>query len=256
MGTVTVMSYNVRHAVLDDGEHAWDNRREGAAERVRTAAPDVIGFQECTGEQHAQLAADLPAYEWLGVADDPGSGEHTPIGYGERWGCTRTETVWLSESGAVASVGWDAEYPRVMTNATFRSRADGRVLTIFNTHFDHVGERARVESAGVVRRELNCLPTERPAIVLGDFNAEPGTEAYETLVSNEFDRKLVDARTAAEETVGPATTLTDFESSRNRVLDHVFVTDGWRVRRYSVDDTKVNGTYPSDHLPVVVTVEY
>lgn len=256
MEPVTAMTYNVRHAVLDDGDHAWDNRREGVADRVRAAAPDIIGVQECAGEQHAELAADLPAYEWVGVTDDPGSGEHTPIGYDGAWECRRAETTWLSESGAVASVGWDAAYPRVLTKATLQRRATGTMLTVFNTHFDHIGERARVESAGLLRREIDSLPMERPAIAVGDFNAEPGAEAYETLVSDAFDRPLIDARTAAEETARPATTVTDFTAAGTRVLDHVFVTDEWRVRQYTVDDTTANGTYPSDHLPVVVTVEY
>jgi endonuclease/exonuclease/phosphatase family metal-dependent hydrolase len=256
MKTVTGMTYNVRHAVLDDGENAWENRREGVSERIQTAAPDIVSVQECTGDQHTELAADLPAYEWVGVADDPGSGEHTPIGYDDSWECERTKTVWLSESGAVASVGWDAEYPRVLTKATFRSRTDGTILTVFNTHFDHIGEQAQIESARLVRREIDSIPMERPAIALGDFNVEPGTKAYDTLVSDEFDRNLLDARTAAKETAGPTTTVTDFDSPGTRVLDHVLVTDGWHIRQYSVDDTKVNGTYPSDHLPVVVTVEY
>ncbi|MXR50263.1 endonuclease [Halovenus sp. WSH3] len=255
MDPVTVLSYNVRHAVLDDDEHAWRLRRDGVAERVRAAEPDILGVQECTGEQHEQLAADLPGYEWVGVAAEPGSGEHTPIGYADSWKCERTETIWLSESGDPGSVGWDAEYPRVLTTATLRRPANGAVLTVVNTHFDHVGERARLESARLARERIDALPADRPAVLLGDFNAEPGSEPYESLIGDGFDRALRDARIAARERAGPATTLTDFESSRERIVDHVFVTAEWQVDRYAVDDTRHEGAYPSDHLPVVVSLK-
>lgn len=256
MGTVTIGTYNVRHAVLDDEQHAWETRREGAVERIEKPALDVVGLQECTGDQHTELADSLPAYEWVGVADEPGSGEHNPIGYGPEWDCEKSVTVWLSESGEPGSVGWDGAYPRVLTRATLRNRASGQWLTVLNTHFDHIGQQARLESARRARAVLDAVPSDRPAVVLGDFNAEPAAPAYEQLLASGYERGLRDARTVADQTEGPATTLTDFESIRpGRQVDHVFVTSEWTVRQFRVDATKTNGQYPSDHLPVIVTVE-
>lgn len=257
MGTVTVGTYNVRHAVLDDDEHTWETRRDGVVGRIEQGALDIIGVQECTGEQHAELAASLPAYDWVGVADDPGSGEHDPIGYGPEWACDDSETIWLSESGNPESVGWDAAYPRVLTRTTLRNRTTELRLTVFNTHFDHIGQQARLESARRVRSALDKRPSEQPAVLLGDLNAEPDSPAYEQLLADDYKRSLSDARIVAAQTAGPATTLTDFESLRpDRQVDHIFVTPEWTVSEYRVDATKSNGQYPSDHLPVIVTAEY
>ena len=46
------------------------------------------------------------------------------------------------------SVGWDAALPRFCTYAKFRDKKSGENFWVFNTHFNHVGERAREESAG------------------------------------------------------------------------------------------------------------
>lgn len=255
MGRLTALTYNVQHAILDEGPE-WEQRRSGVAERIRTADPDVLGLQECAGEQHGDVAADLPGYEWVGVATEPGSGEHDPIGYREEWSLIETETRWLSKSGEPGSVGWDAGYPRVVTTATLRDET-GDVVTVCNTHFDHLGPQARKESATLLQRLVDEFPSDRPIIALGDFNTEPGQPAYDQLVNGDGSRQLHDARAVAAATSGPGTTLTDFDSLRpNRAVDHVFVISNLSVEQYAVDTAKANGQFPSDHLPVVATCRY
>jgi endonuclease/exonuclease/phosphatase family metal-dependent hydrolase len=250
--TVTAVTYNVRHAVLDEGRDAWDRRRDGVVDRLRAAEPDLIALQECAGEQQAAVATALSDYDWVGVADEPGSGEHNPIGVGPRLSLVDWRTEWLSESGRPGTTGWDAAYPRVLTTATLRDPA-GRRLTAYSTHFDHEGPRARVESARRLRERIDDLPDDRPAVAAGDFNAEPGSGAYERLLDGGFRRRLVDARDVARSVAGPTTTLTDFAALRpGRRVDHVFLTAACDVHRYVVDATTVDGRYPSDHLPVVV----
>jgi len=252
-----VLTYNVRHAAIDDGPDAWERRRPGVAARLDAADADVVGLQECGPDQHADVDADLPGYRWCGVAEAARSGENNPVGVGPRLSVRGSETAWLSESGSPRSVGWDAEYTRVLTTAHLRDGATGRDLTVFNTHFDHVGTRARVESATVLRERIDDLPSDRPAVVVGDLNAEPGRASYERLLDSEFDRRLRDARTVADVVDGPSTTLSDFVDLRpDRRIDHVLVTDGVGVERYAVDTTTAGGRFPSDHLPVVVDLAF
>lgn len=257
MRTLTVVTYNVHHAALDEKGRSWDRRRDPVARRLREAGADIICVQECTGQQHTELAATLPGYQWVGVADSPGSGEHNPIGYTSDLQLLDADTIWLSESGQPGSVGWDGGYPRVVTDAQFKHQPTGLEFEAYNTHFDHLGTRARHESAKRIRERVDTLPGERPAIVAGDFNAEPGTAAYERLVSDEYERTLVDARTVAAGTAGPETTFTDFTALKpDREVDHVFLTPAFEVESYTVDTTRVRGQFPSDHLPVVTEVAY
>jgi endonuclease/exonuclease/phosphatase family metal-dependent hydrolase len=251
---LTAVTYNVRHAILDDGP-GWDARRAGVARRLRAADADIVALQECDGHQRAALAEALPDYEWCGESPASEVGNPNPIGCGPDWTVDRAETVWLSESGDPGTVGWDAAYPRVLTAAVVNHRATGRSVAVYNTHFDHVGREARRESARVLRSMVDDIPGGWPAVLLGDFNTEPGRPAYERLVGDRGGRTVADARAVASESTGPDTTLTDFESLRDgRRVDHVFVTAEWTVSRHEVDATRTDERYPSDHLPVRVEV--
>ncbi|MFB6297577.1 MAG: endonuclease/exonuclease/phosphatase family protein [Salinirussus sp.] len=260
MARLSVQSYNLRHAVLDSGVDAWPNRREAVRSVLRSTAPDLLGVQECTGDQHDDVAADLPAYDWIGVADQPGSGEHNPIGYTDRFRLRSTESEWLSETPATpGSVGWDGSFARVLTRATLVDTATGTTLTTFNAHFDHEGPEARRESARTIRQRIDELPAGRPAIVTGDFNCGPGSDPYGVLTGDAFDRRLSDARDRADDTTGPDSTLTDFERVEpDRRIDHVFVTGDVDVHSHRVVTDRGDrdrDRFPSDHLPVLVVLE-
>ncbi len=254
MGFV-VSSYNVRHQVLDDGPDRWRHRCDAVFDRLRAASPDIVGLQESTGEQQGDIERALD-YQWYGVADEPGSGEHNPVGVGSRFVTRDAQTEWLSPTPAVESAGWDAAYPRVLTQVLLDDTSTDRSLAVYNTHFDHEGPEARRQSARRVRERLASLPPGTDAVVLGDLNCRPGSQPYETL-SADGERRLRDTRAAATTVEGPATTVTDFETlDSGRRLDHVFVTSGLSVDSYRVDDSSAGGRYPSDHLPVVVRVRF
>lgn len=266
MVTLSALTYNIRHAVLDDGRDAWPNRRGAVGSAVEAAGADVVGLQESTGDQHADVESDLPGYDWVGVADEPGSGEHNPVGYTDRFRLAGATTEWLSETPETpGSVGWDASFARALTRASLVDTATGAVMTVFNAHFDHEGERARRESARRIRERIDDLPGSRPAVVLGDFNCRPGSGPYEILTgdgesghANEFDRSLGDTRELAGVVEGPDTTVTDFEAlDSGRRLDHVFVSDGVTVHSYealTARGGRDRERFPSDHLPVCVDI--
>lgn len=255
MGFV-VATYNIRHQVLDEGPNAWQNRRDAVFERLRTLSPDIVGLQESTGEQQEDIERALD-YRWYGVAEEPGSGEHNPIGVDSRFRSREAATEWLSSTPDIESVGWDAAYPRVLTRVLLEDTVTGGSLAVFNTHFDHRGSDARAQSARQIRTRVDSLPATAEAVVLGDFNSRPGSEPYDILTGDEGQRQLGDARTLAPTVDGPTTTVTDFETTDpGRRLDHIFVTPGLAVDSYWIDDCAVDGRYPSDHLPVVARMKF
>ena len=49
---------------------------------------------------------------------------------------------------------------------------------------DHIGKKARVESAFLVQEKMKELGANLPAILTGDFNVDQTHSSYKALVSN------------------------------------------------------------------------
>jgi len=175
-GELRVMTFNIRYGTAPDGENAWEKRRELLVETIRAFQPDVLGTQECLAGQAEFLRGALPGYGCVGVGRDDGklAGEMCAVFYREdRLQLAAEGHFWLSETPEIAgSRGWDAALPRIVSWARLRDRADTlRTLVCFDTHFDHVGEAARLASAKLLRARAQAVADGAPAIVLGDFNA-------------------------------------------------------------------------------------
>jgi endonuclease/exonuclease/phosphatase family metal-dependent hydrolase len=152
------MSFNVRYDTAADGDRSWDDRKEMVASVIRFHRPEIVGLQEPLAHQFEYLRERLPEYEWVGEgrrAEDA-VGEHNPVGYRrERFDRLDWDYFWLSETPDVPeSVGWDAELPRILTWVELRDGHTGTRFVAVNTHFDHRGERARLESARLLRETV------------------------------------------------------------------------------------------------------
>ena len=256
------MSFNLRLNVESDGEDAWPHRRAAAAALLAEA--DIVGVQEALPDMLADLDADLPGYARLGVGREAdGGGEFSAILYRtDRLARLDDGTFWLSETPEVpGSQSWDAALPRIATWGRFRDRATGDTLVVVNTHFDHVGEVARNESAQLILSRLGALARGAPLVLTGDFNASD-----ESLVYGLLRRDLDDAWLASEtEPTGGLATWNGFgRDPLDRRIDFVFVRGPVRVLSFATHDETIgdvlgtdNGRYPSDHFPVeaVVLVE-
>ncbi|MCP9236112.1 glycerophosphodiester phosphodiesterase family protein [Lewinella sp. JB7] len=251
-----VMSYNIRLNVASDGENAWPNRREFLVSQVLFHAPDILGTQEVLPDQLAYLDRHLTPYAYLGVGRDGGNaGEYSALFYNRhKFTVAESGTFWLSPTpDAVASVGWDAALPRIVTYGRFRDRRNGHEFMAFNTHFDHRGEQARVESARLITRMMDSLNTDDlPVVLTGDLNLTPETEAIRTLTDS-----LVDAYATAPVRLGPAGTFTGFDHATpaERRIDYIMVSPGIRVRKFATLTDAVDGRYPSDHFAVVASLD-
>lgn len=257
-----VASYNVRVDAPEDGEDRWPHRRDDVAALLRAIDPDLVGLQETLASQLADLRERLPEYLLVGRSrgESRGPDEHVPLGYRhERFALADLSVRWLSETPAVpGSTSWDAAHARVATSALLHDTETDAHVGFVVTHFDHESERARVESADLVRSTVDRFD-DHPVVVVGDFNCEPDSEAYRRLTEDREDaRDLAPAADRADEREGPRATFTGFGGEGpDQTIDHAFVTDDVVVRRHAVrTDTRENGRYPSDHFPIVVDLEY
>lgn len=256
--SLRVMSFNIRYNNPGDSLDAWPHRKEGVAALIRFHDPDLVGLQEAQQGQLEDLQRALPEYAWFGVprADGGPRDEHTAILYRrDRLELLEQSTFWLSPTPEVrASRGWDANLPRIATWGRFRDRTTGRTLVHLNTHFDHMGVQARVESARLLKQRLAGIARGAPIVITGDFNAPPDSEPIRLLADTAGTPRLRDAFAAAQEPAyGPNSTWNAFRQIEpGRRIDFVFVGDGVRVLEHAIlSETLPNGRFPSDHLPVL-----
>lgn len=251
------MTFNIRLDIASDGANGWPHRKEMVAALIAREAPDILGMQEVLLGQKRDLEAGLPAYQFGGVARDDGheAGEFSPLAWRrDRFALEQAGTFWLSPTPETPGKGWDAAFPRIATWAVLRDRSSGARLRILNTHFDHIGREARLNSAAMIARWVaegadHALPT----IVLGDFNADPQSEPYQRLAGDQA-ADLSDARIVTRTPpYGPPGTFTGFDITRAAAMpiDHIFVTPEFAVESYAVITQHWGGRLPSDHYPVV-----
>jgi len=253
---IEVMTYNLRLATERDGDNAWSKRRENVASLIAYYQPAVIGVQEAMHEQMTYLEASLPAYKYIGVGRDDGAtkGEYSAIFYdASKLKVISSETFWLSETPSKPSYGWGVSYRRICTYGQFLQLSTGDTIEIFNAHFDHEVEHARLNSAKLILKMIDKKRIqEHPIILTGDFNC---TASDPPIVELKSELKL-GISISATPFYGPHSTFNGFgkELQCNKLIDHVFVRN-LKVTSYRhIDDRRPNGLWPSDHLPVLVTV--
>ena len=252
---IAVLSYNIRYNSSGDGLDLWDLRKTELVDQIKQLDPMSFGVQEATLTQMKDLEAGLPDYDYVGVGRDDGAtkGEFSAIFYKRsELKVLQDDTFWLSETPEKLSVGWDAALPRICTYAKFELISSKKRFWHFNTHFDHIGETARVESAKLIVSKITALVGDGEGLVLsGDFNAEPHKEPI--LFLNHSYEDPAD-RVKLQ---GPIGTFSGFQLDAllDRRIDYIF-TKNVEIKTYQHLDTKrANDRWISDHLPVLLSFD-
>lgn len=275
--TVRAMSYNIRMApcLEDDGtENAWVYRLPKINGIFDQYTPDIIGVQEMSLNQMNSLknSHHRVSYKFLGKCPtkkpiESGLG----IIYNSQKLLLISElcTIWLNESQIQAEgPAWDgSSYERYAIYAKFRNLRTGNEFWFMTTHFDHLGVKARQESAKIVMGLAERL--DAPAVITGDFNCFSqlgGEELYQLLRT--YSRKIKDSADIAHVCFGvPGSWIGwDYDLYKQREgyvkYDFIFVHDTINVIQQGIIDDRVwdnhfqKELYPSDHRPVLSDLHF
>ena len=245
---------------------------------------DIFGTQECFLRQLKDMKEALPGYDYIGVGRDDGKiqGEHSAIFYRtDKFDIIEKGDFWLSETPDVPSKGWDAVLPRICSWGHFKCKDTGFEFLFFNLHMDHIGKKARVESAYLVQEKMKELGKGKnlPAILTGDFNVDQTHQSYNAFVEKGV---LCDSYEKCDFRYATNGTFNSFDpnSFTKSRIDHVFVSPAFHVKRYGIltdtyrsivgngekenandcpeeiDIKAYQARTPSDHFPVKVELEF
>lgn len=238
-------------------EHLWSTRFNYIKKMVKEGNWDIIGMQEPAESQLKDLTS-LEEYNFIGDkrSDDP-TGEYNPIFYKKnKFTLLNHWTKWLSETPDIPSQtdSWEASLPRIVTIARFKINQTGQEFHFVNTHFDHVSEEARYQSAQLIIKILDELDSSIPLFLTGDFNGEREERFYELIT-----QKMIDSEKESPHHIGPNVSSTgvvfDYKPKWEDMLkiDYVFVNEHVNIKKTNVHTDTFNSGYPSDHFPITLT---
>ncbi len=255
--SLQLMTYNLRYDNEKDGANKWDNRKEFLLSQIKYFEPDILGTQEGLTHQIKWINENLSNYKYEGIGREGlEKGEYSAIFYNsDKFTVVESKTFWLSETPYELSKGWDAAQFRVCTYALFKEFRSGKKFFVFNTHFDHKGDIARVKSAELILKEINRINSDNlPCFLMGDFNLTPDQSPIQKIKEVMFDSRMI----CSTVPYGPEETFSDFDICKPPVkrIDYIFVDKrNISVTKYAtlvnIQDTR----YPSDHYPVIINCQ-
>ena len=276
-------SFNLRYDNPADSLNNWNYRKETVAKFILFHDYDIVGTQEGLEHMLVYLKDNLPGYDRIGVGRDDGkkAGEHSAIFFKkDRFELLYKGDFWLSETPEKPLKGWDAVLPRICSWGKFKDKSSGKVFYFFNTHFDHIGVKARSESAHLILDEIKQIAKGAPVILTGDFNVDQHSDSFKVFEQSPL---VTDAFDIAPLVYGANGTYNGFNTDVNsdERIDHIFVTKGIEVLKhgiltdiYHLDEDEVKtviergdfpkeislevqeGRLPSDHYPLLAVLRF
>lgn len=252
----SLMSFNIRYDNPNDKENSWDNRKWNLVKLLKHYQADFLGIQEGLYHQ-VKFIKDNTNYQFIGVARDDGqqAGEFSAVYYdNSKLELIEDKTFWLSETPDRVSRGWDAVLPRICTYGKFRNLKSQEDIYIFNTHFDHIGIKAREMSAKLILEKMKSFDFINAKMVLmGDFNTIPNSPPI-TILSQDLSESSQIAEQKPQNITG---TFNNFNPNAilNLRIDYIF-THNLKVLSYQhLEDKRENNLWISDHLPILIKVK-
>lgn len=229
---LTVMAWNLRMGYGIDGSFAIDE----VAELIRDQDPDVVLLSEVDrawllngGQDQLVLLSRLLGMDaYFGPAADP------------VWGDAVLTSLPVSDVDAHPLPSHDAVTGAQALALTVAK--DGQKYDVISTHVQPhqgAGDGSLAQAREIADFAADRVSDRRPVVIGGDFNLEPGDDAWQALRRAGFNDALAKARPL------PTSPADDPQDQ----IDHVFVTPGVRAVRPAAVDSEL-----SDHLPVVVTL--
>ena len=251
---IKVMTYNIRYDNPGDGPNQWSKRKHKVIDLIKKYDPDIIGVQEALHHQLLDIENQLMGYEFFGAGRDDGKqkGEYSAIFIKKnRFDVINENTFWLSQTPDVpGSKHWDAAITRVVTWGRLQDRQSKKSFIMINTHFDHIGKESRKQSAAIIKDSAAVIGKDLPVIITGDFNFTRDQPPYEVMM-DESPLRIID--TAPAKAPGTACGF-EVGSRPCTAIDYIFHSPHFKSEDYEVIQDNDGKFYPSDHLPVIVSL--
>lgn len=252
-----IATYNIRFDNKKDSGNLWVDRAPVVASLILFHDFDIFGTQEAYKNQLDDISLALPQYDRYGVGRNDGidKGEHSTIFYKKNeFKLLNKGDFWLSQTPDKPSLGWDATCcHRICSWVYLQHKKSGKKFYFFNAHYDHQGVEARKESSKLILQKIKELAGKEPVIFTGDLNGSHSSEPYNTIANSNI---LKDTYKEVKYPYANNASFNSFGSTKGKmdVIDHIFITNHFTVRKWGILTDTYHGKFPSDHFPVFAEV--
>lgn len=242
--TLRVLHWNVQQGYTTSGANNYDL----VVDWVIKMKPDVISFNEI-------MHYDSPSADMIKIISDKlnaKTGETWNYKWIQKWGATSGEgEAVMSRLPFVSTATHLLSYQRSVAEAMVM--VNGRPINVFSTHLDHTSTSYRLTQISELKPWTGTFAQQR--IIMGDFNAWPGTSEYSEMTKDHRDGWAV----AVANNTDVAYPANPDGNTRNTRIDYVWYSSGASLlvlEGAQVYDTRdASGVRPSDHNPLVATFE-
>jgi len=246
---INIASYNILTEFLNrDSPNSWENRKSLVIKAMNLSRAHIIGLQEVNLIQLKDLREAMASqFNFISYVSgiDKNVDEVLPNEiYGElvtiafdrnRFEMKDSGRIWLSSTPESLSKGWDASRPRILMYVELLDRQTKKEFVVFNTHYDHFGREALIQSGRLEVTLIKKVAGNLPWFAVGDFNSF----AYSKSLKAEWSSKEWYSEFIAHEDVndfrdgtsmghfGESTTFVGFENDNAKTLlkDGIFETE-------------------------------
>jgi endonuclease/exonuclease/phosphatase family metal-dependent hydrolase len=266
--SLRVMTFNIRWEGQGDDGRFYDSgfvhRKPLVLDVITKFGADIIGLQEASIDQRAALAPGLRGFGMFPL----------PVMAGDECILYRLDRFDLRASGhemlrrRPEKVGTNIGV-RDFVWVYLQDRISRKRFYVLNLHLDHrSSERGRQLDGVRIGEWLSNRTFADPVILTGDFNGMPDQPRYLYLTGQRvypsedgaalsMPMPMLDTFTVANPHARyPGTSNAGYAGTRNtKQIDYVFVPKGSRVIGSAIIYYHTDGSYPSDHFPVLSEFE-
>lgn len=263
----TVMTFNIRDSIEDDGINSWENRKSFVVDVINEGAPDLLGVQEAMHDQLDYLALHLQGYSHVELRSRNDIDVYDSLLFfkSSRYQLVDIKHTWMSDTPDVpytTFMFFGFNPSRLMTCVTLYDSYVSKSLVFCNTHIS--GGDIADSSVKLIVKTLKDINI--PVIVTGDFNSLPFINDWPASVPNSVRNDayqlMVQSFLDAFKAVNPKNT-----DASGCGWDSICQLSGdYRIdwimsRKFSATSGEImirrrNGRNVSDHWPVVVKFLY
>lgn len=268
---VRLVTYNMLFDIYDDQqlpENRWPIRAPRIVELLNTMKADILCIQELQLHQLEQLAKAMG--EEYAFVFEPNfdlnqkvSQDYDGIFYRKKRFCLVSSKTWSVPQQ-------QKNIP--LTMAQLLDKCTNNTFTVFNAHFPSRNMDANEEVVIKIAKIIKPYVDSGKVILAGDMNTiahRPDLPALPWYNGERAERLLeqsglVDSqRRAILGHVGPISSFTNAGESSEPfkgqgvpgiILDHFFVSPSIQVLIHANEPARVDGHFPSDHLPVIIDI--